>query len=55
MNVLAKMVLEGKKADIKTGMNLGVKGFDSVTVNGKYINGAGWIVITKENMKDYNF
>lgn len=55
MNMLAQMALEGKKADIKTGLNLNLTGFESLTVNGKYINGDGWIVITKDNMKDYQF
>lgn len=55
MNILAKMILEGKKDEIKSGANLGIAGFESITANGKYLNGSGWIVITKENMKDYNF
>lgn len=55
MNKLAQLVLEGKTADIKSGLNLGLSGFESLTVNGKYINGNGWIVITKDNMADYQF
>ena len=55
MNVLAQMVLEGKKDDIKTGLDLGIKGFENLTVDGNKINGQGWIVITKENMSEYNF
>jgi len=55
MNVLAKMVLDGNKDKIVEGYNLGVPGFESLNVNGKYLNGNGWIVITKENMADYNF
>ncbi len=55
MNTLAKMILEGKKDEIKTGLNLELTGFENLTVDGKYINGEGWIVITKENMKDYDF
>jgi len=55
MNVLATKILEGKKAEIVTGVDLGVTGFENITVNGKYINGEGWIVITKDNMGDYDF
>lgn len=55
MNILAKMVLEGKRDEIKTGLNLGVKGFEEIIVDGKYINGQGWIAITKDNMNDYDF
>lgn len=55
MNVLAKMILEGKEDEIKTGLNLGLTGFENLTVDGIQINGEGWIVITKENMKDYDF
>ena len=55
MNVLAKMILEGKRDEIKTGLNLGLKGFENLQVDGQYINGSGWIVITKDNMMDYDF
>jgi simple sugar transport system substrate-binding protein len=55
MNVLAKMVLEGNRDQIVNGADLGINGFNSITVNGKYVNGSGWIVITKDNMTDYNF
>lgn len=55
MNVLAKMVLDGKAEEIKTGLNLGLTGFENITVDGKLINGQGWIVITKDNMGEYNF
>ena len=55
MNILATKILEGKKDEIQTGADLGVKGFENITVDGKYINGAGWIVITKDNMSEYDF
>ena len=55
MNELAVMVLEGRNDDITTGLDLGLKGFESITANGKYLNGDGWIVINKENMYDYDF
>jgi len=55
MNVLAQMVLEGKENEIVSGLNLNIPGFESLNVNGKYLNGNGWIVITKDNMSEYNF
>lgn len=56
MNVLAKMILDGNRDKIKTGADLGLPGFDNITVaDNKYVNGQGWIVITKDNMSDYNF
>ncbi len=55
MNVLAQMVLEGRESEIVSGYDLGVEGYESLTVNDKYLNGAGWIVITKDNMGEYNF
>ncbi len=56
MNVLAKMILDGKRDEIRTGLDLGVPGFESISVtDGKYINGEGWIAITRDNMSDYNF
>jgi len=55
MNVLAQMVLEGNEDEIAEGYDLGVEGYESLTVDGKYLNGAGWIVITKDNMSEYDF
>lgn len=55
MNVLAQMILEGRRDEIKTGLNLGLPGFENITVDGKQINGRGWIVITKDNMREYDF
>ena len=55
MNKLAQMILEGRESEIVTGLDLGLEGYNSLTVNGKYLNGAGWIVINKDNMIDYNF
>ncbi len=55
MNSLAVKILEGKEDEIKSGLNLELTGYEDLTVDGKLINGEGWIVITKENMKDYDF
>ena len=53
MNKLAVMVLE--KQEIKAGMDLGVKGYDNIIMDGKVLYGAAWVDVTKENMSEYNF
>lgn len=56
MNILAKMVLDGKRDEIVSGADLGLPGFENViVVDNKYVNGQGWIAINKDNMTDYNF
>ena len=53
MNKLAKMVID--KVEIKDGMDLGVKGYEKVVLDGKNIFGQAWVDITKDNMDQYNF
>jgi simple sugar transport system substrate-binding protein len=36
-------------------MDLGVKGYNKIIMDGKVLYGAAWVDVTKENMKDYNF
>lgn len=59
MNELAVMVLNGKKNEVKAGLNLGLPGYtDLITpVKNKpnLLYGAGWVGVTKENMDKYNF
>jgi simple sugar transport system substrate-binding protein len=56
MNKLATMILDGKKADIKEGLNLGVKGYENIkVVNGKYLFGSAWVGVTKQNLDEYKF
>ena len=56
MNKLAVMVLDGKKAQIKDGLDLGVKGYNKLILkNEKYLYGAAWVTATKENEADYPF
>lgn len=55
MNVLAKMILEGREDEIKDGLDLGVKGYENMKLEGKVLIGSGWVAVTKENMDDYNF
>lgn len=53
MNKLAVMLLEGKAAS--NGMNLGVGGYEKVSIEGKVIYGQAWVDVTKENAKQYPF
>lgn len=58
MNKVAQMVLEGKK--ITNGMNLGIKGYEKVSVTkgagkGMIIRGAAFVDVDKMNMKSYPF
>ena len=56
MNKLAVMVLDGKKDEIKDGLDLGVDGYNDIkVVNNKYLFGNAWVSVTKDNVKDYNF
>lgn len=55
MNAVAKMVLDGKKDEIKDGVNLGIKGYENMKLKGKVLIGAGWVAVNKDNMKDYDF
>ncbi|SMF22759.1 monosaccharide ABC transporter substrate-binding protein, CUT2 family [Azospirillum oryzae] len=59
MNMMAVMALDGKKDQIKAGLNLGLPGYtDLTTPKGAKPNllyGQGWVGVTKENMDDYNF
>lgn len=55
MNKVALMLLQGKKADVKVGMDLGVKGYNNMQLNGKVFYGQAWIDVTKANMGDYSF
>ena len=52
---LAVMILEGRKGDIKAGLNLGIDGYESLKIDGNMLAGSGWLVITKDNMYQYNF
>jgi simple sugar transport system substrate-binding protein len=52
---LAVMILDGRKAEIKAGLNLGIEGYESLKADRNMLNGSGWLVITKENMALYQF
>ncbi|HBT02551.1 MAG TPA: LacI family transcriptional regulator [Citreicella sp.] len=58
MNAVAKMLLEGK--DLTDGMDLGVEGYNSVTLKdgpgeGKLLIGNGMVLADKDTYKDYLF
>lgn len=53
-NVIAKMIIDGK--DITDGLDLGVEGYGSITIDGKVIYGdKAWINVTKDNADEYDF
>ncbi len=58
MNELAVMALNKKNADIKAGLDLGLPGYEKLTTDATKSNllfGSGWVGVTKDNMKNYNF
>lgn len=59
MNMLAVAALEGKKAEIKAGLNLGLNGYEDLkSPEGDRPNllyGQGWVGVTAENMDQYDF
>jgi simple sugar transport system substrate-binding protein len=52
---LAVMILDGQKDQIRAGLDLGIEGYESIKADGNMLNGAGWLVITKDNMDQYQF
>jgi simple sugar transport system substrate-binding protein len=41
--------------EVKTGMDLGVEGYNAVNINGTNVIGQGWIAITKDNVDTFTF
>jgi simple sugar transport system substrate-binding protein len=52
---LAVMILDGQKDQIKADLDLGIEGYESIKANGNMLSGAGWLVIAKDNMDQYQF
>ena len=52
---LAVMIKDGRKDEIKTGLNLGIDGYENLIADGNMLSGQGWLVITKDNMDRYQF
>lgn len=53
MNKLAVMVLNGE--EVSDGMDLGLPGYEKVSLDGKVIYGQAWVNVNKDNMADYPF
>ena len=53
MNKVAQMVMDGE--EITDGMDLGLTGYENVTLDGKVIYGQAWVNVNAENMADYPF
>jgi simple sugar transport system substrate-binding protein len=53
MNKLALMIKNGETP--KDGTNLGLKGYEKLTLKGKVFYGSAWIDITRDNLSDFNF
>ena len=50
---LATMILNGE--EVGEGTDLGIEGYDALTLDGHVLTGNAYITITKENVDDYNF
>ncbi len=53
MNKIAVMLRDGKAP--AEGMDLGIPGYEKVSLDGKVIYGQAWVDVTKDNAKDYPF
>jgi simple sugar transport system substrate-binding protein len=53
MNTLAVMVMNGE--EVSDGMDLGLPGYESVTLDGKVIYGQAWVNVDADNMDEYPF
>ncbi len=53
MNQLAVAILEGK--EITEDTDLGVSGYNSLTIDGKVLYGKAWVYVTEDNMDKYDF
>ncbi len=53
MNKIAVMLLDGQQPT--EGMDLGLPGYEKVSLDGKVIYGQAWVDVTKDNAKDYPF
>lgn len=59
MNMLAVAALEGRQDQITEGLDLGLEGYESLSVadeeNPNLLYGQGWVGLTADNMGDYDF
>lgn len=56
MNKLAVMILDGKKDQIKEGVDLGIPGYNKLKIkDGKYLYGEAQVGVNKDNLDKYKF
>ncbi|MDJ1007408.1 MAG: autoinducer 2 ABC transporter substrate-binding protein [Paracoccaceae bacterium] len=53
MNKVAQMVIDGE--EVTDGMDLGLPGYENVTLDGKVIYGQAWVNVNADNMAEYPF
>ncbi|MEM1130127.1 MAG: autoinducer 2 ABC transporter substrate-binding protein [Pseudomonadota bacterium] len=53
MNKIAQMVMDGE--EVTDGMDLGLEGYENVTLDGKVVYGQAWVNVNADNMDDYPF
>ena len=53
MNALAMMVINGE--EVTDGMDLGLRGYESISLDGRVIYGQAWVNVSRKNMADYPF
>ena len=53
MNEVATMVMDGK--EVTDGMDLGLEGYEKISLEDKVIYGQAWVNVDKGNMADYPF
>ena len=50
---LATLILNGE--EVGAGTDLGLEGYDNLTLDGHVLTGSAYITLTKENVDEYNF
>ena len=50
---LATLILNGE--EVGAGTDLGLDGYDNLTLDGHVLTGSAYITLTKENVDEYNF
>lgn len=53
MNELAVKLLDGE--EITDGLDLGIEGYENLSLQGKVLYGQAWVEVTAENMAEYDF
>ncbi|MCR9088420.1 MAG: autoinducer 2 ABC transporter substrate-binding protein [Rhodobacteraceae bacterium] len=53
MNKIAQMVMDGE--EVTDGMDLGLPGYENVSLDGKVVYGQAWVNVNADNMAEYPF